>query len=62
MEIRGGAGGEEASLFAYELYRMYINYCERHRLKIEEVDKSETELGGIKEVVLNISGKDAYKH
>jgi len=61
MEIRGGAGGEEASLFAYELYRMYINYCERHRLKIEEVDKSETELGGIKEVVLNISGKDAYK-
>lgn len=61
MEIRGGAGGEEAALFAYELYRMYINYCERHRLKIEEVDKSETELGGIKEVVLNISGKDAYK-
>lgn len=61
MEIRGGAGGEEAALFAYELYRMYINYCERHRLKIEEVDKSETELGGIKEVVLNISGKNAYK-
>ena len=61
MEIRGGAGGEEAALFAYELYRMYINYCERHRLKIEEVDKNETELGGIKEVVLNITGKDAYK-
>lgn len=61
MEIRGGAGGEEAALFAYELYRMYINYCERHRLKIEEVDKNETELGGIKEVVLNVSGKDAYK-
>lgn len=61
MEIRGGAGGEEAALFAYELYRMYIIYCEHHRLKIEEVDKNETELGGIKEVVLNISGKDAYK-
>ena len=61
MEIRGGAGGDEAALFAYELYRMYINYCERHRLKIEEVDKNETELGGIKEVVLNISGKGAYK-
>ncbi len=61
MEIRGSAGGDEAALFAYELYRMYINYCERHRLKIEEVDKNETELGGIKEVVLNISGKDAYK-
>lgn len=61
MEIRSGAGGEEAALFAYELYRMYLNYCERHRLKVEEVDKSETELGGIKEVVLNISGKGAYK-
>ena len=61
MEIRAGAGGEEAALFAYELYRMYINYCERHRLKLEEVDKSETELGGIKEVVLNISGKGAYR-
>lgn len=61
MEIRGGAGGEEAALFAYELYRMYIIYCEHHRLKIEEVDKNETELGGIKEVVLNITGKGAYK-
>ena len=61
MEIRGGAGGEEAALFAYELYRMYIIYCEHHRLKIEEVDKNETELGGIKEVVLNITGRGAYK-
>lgn len=61
MEIRGGAGGEEAALFAYELYRMYLNYCEHHRLKAELVDINETELGGIKEVVLNISGRDAYK-
>ena len=61
MEIRGGAGGEEAALFAYELYRMYINYCEHHRLKIEVVDINETELGGIKEVVFNVNGKDAYK-
>ena len=61
MEIRGGAGGEEAALFAYELYRMYLNYCEHHRLKVELVDINETELGGIKEVVVNISGKDAYK-
>lgn len=61
MEIRGGAGGEEAALFAYELYRMYINYCEHHRLKMEVVDINETELGGIKEVVVNITGKDAYK-
>lgn len=61
MEIRGGAGGEEAALFAYELYRMYLNYCEHHRLKVELVDINETELGGIKEIVLNINGKDAYK-
>ena len=61
MEIRGGAGGEEAALFAYELYRMYLNYCEHHRLKVELVDSNETELGGIKEIVLNINGRDAYK-
>ncbi len=61
VEIRGGAGGEEAALFAYELYRMYLNYCERHRLKTEIVDINETELGGIKEVVFNVGGKDAYK-
>lgn len=61
VEIRGGAGGEEAALFAYELYRMYLNYCERHRLKVELIDINETELGGLKEVVFNVSGKDAYK-
>ncbi len=61
LEIRAGAGGEEAALFAYELFRMYLNYCERHRLKVEEVDRSDTELGGIKEIVLNINGKGAYK-
>ncbi len=61
MEIRAGAGGEEAALFAYELFRMYLNYCERHRLKVEEVDRNETELGGLKEIVLNVSGKGAYK-
>ena len=61
LEIRAGAGGEEAALFAYELYRMYLNYCEHNRLKAELVDISETELGGIKEVVFNVSGKDAYK-
>ena len=61
VEIRGGAGGDEAALFAYELYRMYLNYCERHRLKVELVDINETELGGIKEVVFNVAGRDAYK-
>lgn len=61
LEIRGGAGGEEAALFAYELYRMYMAYCEHHRFKWEVVDMNETELGGMKEVIVNISGKGAYK-
>ena len=61
MEIRGGAGGDEAALFAAELYQMYIHYCEKHRLKIEVVDENSTELGGIKEIVLNVTGRDAYK-
>ncbi len=60
MEIRAGAGGEEASLFAYELYRMYIKYAERNRLKTEEIENNSTELGGIKEVVFSISGKSCY--
>ena len=60
MEIRGGAGGEEASLFAYELYRMYVKYAEKNRWKTEEIENSSTELGGIKEVVFSISGKSAY--
>lgn len=60
MEIRAGAGGEEASLFAYELYRMYVKYAEKNRWKTEEIDNNSTELGGIKEVVFSISGKKAY--
>ena len=60
MEIRAGAGGEEASLFAYELYRMYVKYAERNRLKTEEIENNSTELGGVKEVVFSITGKSAY--
>lgn len=60
VEIRGGAGGEEAALFAYELYRMYVKYAESNRWKTEEIDSNETELGGIKEVVFSINGKGAY--
>lgn len=60
LEIRGGAGGEEAALFAAELYRMYIRYAESHRFKTEEIDVNETELGGIKEVTMMINGKGAY--
>ncbi len=60
VEIRGGAGGEEASLFGYELYRMYLKYAERNRWKCEELDSNATELGGMKEVVFSITGKGVY--
>ncbi len=60
MEIRGGAGGDEASLFAYELYRMYVKYAENNRWKTEEIENNSTELGGIKEVVFSITGKSAF--
>ncbi len=60
LELRAGAGGEEAALFVYDLYRMYQSYCERRRFKWEVVDVNETELGGMKEAIVNISGKGAY--
>lgn len=60
IEIRGGAGGDEAALFAYDLYRMYIMYAEKKRWKIEELNLNETGIGGIKEVSFLIAGKGAY--
>ncbi len=60
IEIRAGAGGEEAALFAYELYRMYVNFADKHRFRTEEIDSNETELGGIKEVTFSVVGKGAY--
>ena len=60
MEIRAGAGGEEASLFAYELYRLYVKYAEKNRWKTEEIENNSTELGGIKEVIFSISGKSCF--
>ncbi|MBO4323043.1 MAG: peptide chain release factor 1 [Clostridia bacterium] len=60
VEIRGGAGGEEAALFGYELYRMYVKYAEQKRWKTEEIDSNMTELGGVKEVVFSITGKGVY--
>lgn len=60
LEIRAGAGGEEAALFAYDLYRMYQSYCEKHRFSWEVVDLNETELGGMKEAIVNIDGRGAY--
>ena len=60
MEIRAGAGGDEAALFAAELYRMYVNYAESQRWKVELVSVNENGIGGFKEVVAMITGKGAY--
>ena len=60
LEIRGGAGGEEAALFAAELYRMYVRYAERHRFTPELLSLNETGIGGIKEAILQIHGDGAY--
>ena len=60
IEIRGGAGGEEASLFAYQLMRMYHCFADRLRWKVEDINVNMTELGGVKEAVFMINGKGAY--
>ena len=60
IEIRAGAGGDEASLFAGELYRMYLRYAERHGLKSELISENLNEAGGTKEVIFKISGDNAY--
>lgn len=62
MEIRAGAGGDEASLFAAELYRMYLRYCEAHHLKTELISASDNDTGGYKEVVFGIKGDAPYAH
>ena len=60
IEIRAGAGGDEAGLFGMELVRMYHRYAERMRWKIEDIDINETELGGIKDATFMIKGQGAY--
>ncbi len=60
MEIRAGAGGDEASLFAGELYRMYVRYAEKHGLKTELISEHANEAGGMKEVIVRISGDQPY--
>lgn len=60
MEIRAGTGGDEASLFAGDLLRMYIKYCERHGFKTVILSESEGTVGGYKEVQLEITGDDVY--
>jgi len=60
IEIRAGAGGDEAALFASDLLRMYLRYCERKKWNMEIINKNEIGLGGVKEVIASISGKDIY--
>lgn len=60
MEIRAGTGGDEAALFAADLYRMYTHYAETMKWKLEVMSESETGIGGLKEIVVSISGKQVY--
>ena len=60
MEIRAGTGGEEAALFASDLYKMYLSFAEHKGFKSELISLNETELGGIKEIVFSLSGKNVY--
>ncbi len=60
LEIRAGAGGDEASLFAHELFRMYQKYAEAHGLKMELMSENQNEAGGMKEVIFKLSGDNAY--
>ncbi len=60
IEIRAGAGGDEAALFGMELFRMYHRFAERMRWKVEDMDVTETELGGLKECTFMIKGQGAY--
>ena len=60
LEIRAGAGGDEAALFAAELYRMYVHYAESQNWKVEMINVNENGIGGFKEVVAMVTGKGAY--
>jgi len=61
IEIRAGAGGSESALFAADLYRMYMRYAEGRGWKIEDMDSSPSDLGGFKEVIFGVTGKDVFK-
>ncbi len=60
VEIRAGTGGEEAALFAADIYRMYLLYAESERWKVEVLDASRTDLGGYKEIIFTVSGRGAF--
>lgn len=60
LEIRAGTGGDEAALFAGDLFRMYSRYAERHNWRMEIMDSNQTDIGGIKEIIILIEGRGAY--
>ena len=60
LEIRAGTGGAEAALFARDLYEMYVRFCEKRKFAVEVLDQSGSEMGGFKDVVLNIKGPEVY--
>jgi peptide chain release factor 1 len=61
IEIRAGTGGDEAALFAADLYRMYCKYAEAHHLKVEQMESSPSELGGLREVIFKMSGQAVFR-
>ena len=61
MEIRGGAGGDEANIFAGDLFRMYSRYAETRGWRIEIMSSSPADVGGFKEIIFNMTGEEAYK-
>ena len=62
MEIRGGAGGDEANIFAGDLFRMYSRYAETRGWRVEIMSSSPADVGGFKEIIFNMTGEDAYKY
>ncbi|HGY56447.1 MAG TPA: peptide chain release factor 1 [Caldithrix abyssi] len=60
MEIRAGTGGDEAAIFAGDLYRMYTKYCERHGFKVDVMSSNPSERGGFKEIIFSVEGDSAY--
>lgn len=62
VEIRAGTGGDEAALFAADLFRMYTRYAERQRWKVDVLSSTETDGGGFREIIFEVSGKGAYSH
>ncbi len=62
LEIRAGTGGEEAALFVRDLYEMYLRYCDRRKFKLEVIEQSGADMGGLKEIILNIKGEGVYSY